>query len=162
MKFVRSSLIPFSMPPKTCRNPRDRERSFSSPRSPLMDFRETRSEQREPNRLLRMQDPFPSSFSEEKDRCSCRPGAGAHPLISPPPDRPSERCASPSVSPPCAPEQPWSSHAWRPSPPSVASHGPSQPWHGGSIQQIVSTRKSFTVYLMIGLYVRAQQGHACA
>lgn len=115
--------------------PRQRE-IFSSLKSHLLDFREKCSEQREPNRLLRMQDPFPSSFSKEKcRRCSCRPTiASAHLLISPPPSRPSERSSSPSVSRSCARGQPWSLHAWRPSPPSIVSRGPSQPWRGGSIR----------------------------
>lgn len=119
---------------KTCRNPRDRERS--SLKSPFMDLkRKKRSEQREPNRLLRMQDPFPSSFSKEKGRCcSCRPIARAHALISPPPSRPSRRSSSPSVSRSCARGQPWSSRAWRPSPPSIVARGPSRPWRGGSVK----------------------------
>lgn len=143
MKFVRSSLIPFSMPSKHAKTPRDEtdtERDlFLSLRSPVMDFREICIEQREPNRLLRMQDPFPSSFSEEECRryCSCdcrscRPGRVAPALTSPPRRRPSWRSSSPSAVPPCAREQPWSSHAWRPSPPSAVSHGPSRPWRGES------------------------------
>lgn len=134
MKFARSSLIPFSMPSKHAVTP-ETERS-SSLKSPFMDLkRKKRSEQREPNRLLRMQDPFPSSFSKEKGRCcSCRPIARAHALISPPPSRPSGRSSSPSVSRSCARGQPWSSRAWRPSPPSIVAHGPSRPWHGESVK----------------------------
>lgn len=147
-EIVRSSLIPFSMPSKhaiTPRVTRQTERDlFLSLRSPVVDFREICTEQREPNRLLRMQDPLPSSFSREECRrccsreCRCRPGAEpsqlAPTLTSPPPRRPSARSASPSGAPPCARGQPWSSHAWRPSPPSAASRGPSRPWRGGSIK----------------------------
>lgn len=137
---------------KTCRNPQDRERSFSSLKSPFMDFREKRSEQREPNRLLRMQDPFLSSFSKEKGRCcSCRPVADAHSLISPPPSRPSGRSSSPSASRSCARGQPWSSHAWRPSPPSIVSRGPSQPWRGGSVKRLTP---KFDIQGHFGCFIR--------
>ncbi|KAL2291987.1 hypothetical protein FJTKL_10673 [Diaporthe vaccinii] len=98
---------------KTCQKPPSRD---STSLEDLVGFREICTEQR-PNRLLRMQDPFPktASFSKEVEECfvSCRLDA----FISPPPDPPPVRSASPSVAPPCAREPPWSSHAWRPSPP---------------------------------------------
>jgi len=53
-------------------------------------------------------------------------------------------------------EQPWSSHAWRPSPPSGSSHVVSRPWLCEST--IISRRRCWTGVISS----HAQPKHACA
>lgn len=84
---------------------------------------------KDPTRRLRIQPPLKTEMLSLSTKLTFTPRQGEH-------------FASPPHAPACARGQPCSSHAWHPSPPEGQSRGPSQPWHGESVNLHVSRHPS--------------------